>query len=320
MALILEVVAGRDEVRQRVRVDAFPFTIGRAYGSDLILDDPYVDPSHARIVREENGDCYIEDSDSLNGLIASDHSRATRIPLASGTSLRVGHTMLRVRHTSDEVTPARRDGRAGSGPSRVTLGKRGLAGVIGGSVAIVAVFTWLSGYERASSGDQVTTMLGFLLIASAWAGCWAIASRVTQHRFHMLEHLAVFAAAVTVVMIVGALGALVTFFLPTYRLSQAIGALNGVLALAVLLTAHLRYTSSMSLKRRATIACSISAALLAVGLTVRLAKSDDFTDVPSFVSTLAPVSARLIPADGPEELERAAAALKPDVDASRKKD
>jgi hypothetical protein len=320
MALILEVVAGRDEVRQRVRVDTFPFTIGRGYGSDLILDDPYVDPSHARIVQEENGDCCIEDADSLNGLIGSDHSRATRIPLASGTSLRLGRTVLRVRHTADEVIPALRDSRAARGYSRATLGKRGLAGVIGGSAAIFAVVTWLSGYQRAGSGDQLTTVLAFLLIAFAWAGCWAIASRVTQHRFHMLEHLAVFSAAVTLVMIVDTLSALVMFFLPAYWLSQAIGALNAVLALVVLLTAHLGYASSMSLKRRATIAFSIAAAFLALGLTVMLAKSDDFTDVPSFVSTLAPVSAKLIPADGPEELERTATALKPDVDAARKQD
>ncbi len=315
MALILEVIAGRDEVRQRVRLDSFPFTIGRGYASDLILDDPYVDPAHARIVREENGDCYLEDAGSLNGLIAGDQSRAPRILLASGTTARLGRTLLRVRATSDEVAPALADHKAAAFFSLAPLGRRGLAGVIGTGAAVFALTMWLGSYERTSIDDPLTSMLAFLLIGFVWAGCWAIASRVTQHRFHMLEHLAIFAALVTLIMVAGTLTSLLTFFVPFHWLNEAVGAFDAVVGLALLLTAHLGYTSGMSRKRRATIAGSIAVGLVGLALTVSLAKADDYTDVPSFVSTLAPVSARWIPADDPGELERVAAKLKPDVDA-----
>ncbi len=318
MALILEVIAGRDEVRQRVRVDAFPFTVGRAYASDLILDDPYVDASHARIVREENGDCYIEDGGSLNGVSVGDGERVARLRLGSGTSLRIGRTLLRVRDTSDAVAPALRDGPTAGGRAPRLLGKRRLAGVIAGSAVVVGVVSWLNGYERAGSGGQFTNVLGFGLIAVAWAGCWAIASRITRHRFHMLEHLAIFSAAITAVMILGTLASLVAFFVPSLWVTQTVGALYGVLVLTALLAAHLAHTSRLSLKRRATIGFSIAAGFLALGLVAQFAKAEDYTDVPSFVGALAPVSAKLIPADGPEELERAAAALKPEVDALRK--
>ena len=51
--IFAEVLDRRGQVRQRVRVERFPLTIGRAYSNDLILDDRYGCPQHARVsIRE----------------------------------------------------------------------------------------------------------------------------------------------------------------------------------------------------------------------------------------------------------------------------
>ena len=44
--------------------------IGRAYDNDVVVDDPYVAPHHARIVRDEAGELFAEDLGSVNGLYA----------------------------------------------------------------------------------------------------------------------------------------------------------------------------------------------------------------------------------------------------------
>jgi hypothetical protein len=321
MALILEVLSGRAEMRHRVRIDALPFTIGRGYANDLILDDPYVDARHAQILRDENGDWYIEDAGSLNGVTQGDDTRAERMRLTSGSTVRIGRTTLRVRDTSDEVAPALREtSTRAPGFSIDALSRRVLIATIAGAAIVFTFLTWLAGYARADSGDHFTNALMYVMMAFVWGGCWAIASRVTRHRFHLLEHMTIFAVAGILIMVVGALTSLIQFYAPVSWVKGAAGTLVILLSLVLLLTAHLAYTTHMPLKRRATVAFSISALMIAAGVTIALATSDEYSDVPSFVSTLAPVSAKLVPAEDPDALERLAAELKPDVDALKSED
>jgi pSer/pThr/pTyr-binding forkhead associated (FHA) protein len=69
VALIIEVLDAEERtVRARVRAGALPFTIGRAWDNDLILEDLYVDARHARIHRAVDGTMLVEALGSLNGL------------------------------------------------------------------------------------------------------------------------------------------------------------------------------------------------------------------------------------------------------------
>lgn len=64
-ALILEIQ--RRLLHQYVRVEQFPFTIGRALDNDLILSDPTVSPHHLRIDRNQEGVLILQNLSSENG-------------------------------------------------------------------------------------------------------------------------------------------------------------------------------------------------------------------------------------------------------------
>ncbi len=111
MALILEVLDARG-VRTRHRLETLPLTIGRGLSSDVILDDPYVDASHARISLDASGALTIEDLGSVNGLVANEARLREPVALRAGAELRVGRTTLRVRDSNEPLPPALVDERA----------------------------------------------------------------------------------------------------------------------------------------------------------------------------------------------------------------
>ena len=76
----LEVLDRRGRLLARHRVDQWPVTVGRAYTSDVIVDDPYVCPAHVRLSRNGDAGLVVEDLGSVNGTRVSQ----TGIGTASG--------------------------------------------------------------------------------------------------------------------------------------------------------------------------------------------------------------------------------------------
>ena len=69
--------------------------IGRSDDNDIIVRDGRVSRRHARVVADGNGFA-IEDHDSSNGTFV-DGTRIRRAPLAAGTSVVIGETVLEIR-------------------------------------------------------------------------------------------------------------------------------------------------------------------------------------------------------------------------------
>jgi pSer/pThr/pTyr-binding forkhead associated (FHA) protein len=70
------------------------FTIGKAPGSNLLLDDGYTSSQHAQIAVDPHGNCRLYDRNSTNGTFANG-VRITEVGLAHGMSVRIGSTELR---------------------------------------------------------------------------------------------------------------------------------------------------------------------------------------------------------------------------------
>jgi len=70
------------------------FTIGKAPGSTLLLDDGYTSSVHASIVMDQAGTCRLYDRNSTNGTFANG-VRITEVVLDHGMSVRIGSTELR---------------------------------------------------------------------------------------------------------------------------------------------------------------------------------------------------------------------------------
>ncbi len=95
-AVHLDLVLGGGE---RVPLDR-PLTIGRAPASDLLLDDPSVSRTHARIVVGEAG-ATLEDAGSSYGTFVDGRQLAGPVALAPGMRIEVGDRLLEVAERTD---------------------------------------------------------------------------------------------------------------------------------------------------------------------------------------------------------------------------
>ncbi|TGY77451.1 FHA domain-containing protein FhaB/FipA, partial [Cellulomonas shaoxiangyii] len=67
--------------------------IGRAPSCTLVLDDDYSSSRHARLFPQD-GQWFVEDLGSTNGTYVGDHRVERATPVPTGTSVRVGQSVL----------------------------------------------------------------------------------------------------------------------------------------------------------------------------------------------------------------------------------
>ena len=91
--LVVHTPQGRPRV---VRLDAHDVTFGRAEGSTVILDDPYISDHHARVFLKD-GEWCISDLGSTNGTFLNQVKVTTATPIAAGDQLGIGKTTVQVR-------------------------------------------------------------------------------------------------------------------------------------------------------------------------------------------------------------------------------
>jgi hypothetical protein len=190
----VELLSRHHDVVARYRCDD-EVRIGRAYDNDVVLDDPYVAPHHARIAREESGALYAEDLGSVNGLYAADSdARSARIALDGQRVLRVGRTLLRVRAPEFAVAPERT-----AGPVVRTWPM--IAALSGAVIGLSLLTLWLNETREMQSSRYFLPVLGVVLIVLVWTTGWTVLSRIFSGMAHFERHLLI------------ALGGLLAFFL-----------------------------------------------------------------------------------------------------------
>lgn len=291
--LMLEVLDRRQRVVQRLRLDRLPLTIGRGLASDLVLDDPYVCPTHARVVVDADGRLVIEDLDSVNGLWAHvPERRVARLALDTAPALRIGRTMLRVR-SADAPLAATLVDRAGAEPTRAPTGV--LAALCASALGLVAADAWLGSYGPHATRDAAAESVVVLVLALAWSTGWAFVNRVLGHQWNLLGHLAVACGFVVGLLVLGVVFAYAGFLVSAPRLVDGIELLLTVLLVGALLSGHLGLVAPTPPARRRLSA--IGAAAVFVGLIELMPRlfDDGFTDELRFGSALRPVPVGLLP-------------------------
>jgi len=269
--IVVEVLGGHDRVRARHRIAApdsqVRVTVGRSAACDIVLDDPFVAPIHARIDVDGDGNVLVSDLDSVNGVEVGGlrlHG-VERVPLPNG-AFRVGRTRLRVRTAREVLAPEQADRGGPSRQARATELKMLAAGFVV-SVAAIAFEVWTSTTQpRELSTALVTMLLTVLVLSGLWIALWALASRVAFGESRWVRHAAtVFvtyaalaAASLGAEVLNGALG----WHVP----SSVTGPVLVGVAAAVALSCHLVNASPM----RAPIAVAISVAIPAVILSAML--------------------------------------------------
>ncbi len=313
--IVVEVLDRGGRVAQRVRLAQLPATIGRGYANDVILDDPFADSAHARLVEGEGGALVVEDLGSTNGLFAGEHdARESRLALRPGATFRVGHTVLRVATTETAVPPALRDNRLGSRARRaVHHWQAALGSSVAGALLIGLAF-YQGSTDQAGGGGFVVGVLSSLLFVPLWAGGWALATRLRTGRGRFLAHLAVAWLAFAAVIALGVADSWVRFFTEDAPIADAATAAALLVGVTALLYGHLAVATGLSRGRRLAIGLitTVAIAVLAVGL-----EQAGVSDEPGGIRItmpLKPLAERWIPAETPEEFLERAAELQTEVD------
>ncbi len=321
--LVIEVLDARGGVASRTRIDALPATIGRGYANDVVIDDPFVDPTHLRIVLDESGALVAEDHDSVNGLRASGSPNlVARLTLSHGAVLSIGRTSLRFYDPTESVVPALADARrlreepsTEAAPAWLSSRRARWAAVLA-AVAIQLASTYAGTVERATGAKLITAALALLLIIALWAGVWALAGRLATHRVSFTSHLALAAAAFAVGAMLNALAEWMTFLWPDGAVSAMLTLSANAALFAALLYGHLGVASSMGRRRRMNVSLVVIGALIALGGLFALADQEKFTTKMNFDEQLKPLSTRFVPTVSVDEFARASRTLRTAADAN----
>jgi hypothetical protein len=342
VAMILE-VTHHNGARTWHRLGDVPVTVGRGLTNDLILDDPYVDARHARIVVDESGAPLIEDLGSVNGLVANDARVQGRVPVHPGAEIRVGHTMLRFRDPEEPVSPALVDDVAFARPPRPRVvvieptrsqsSRTGVPAILARladatwvrlfvaalAMAAVAIYTWMGSSDRSRTSDAFFAALAFGATIALWSGIWAVASRVSVQRFHFVGHIAVASLVTLGGLTWGVLAEWLSFFFPDASLADVLSAGFGFFLLAGLVAGHLALASVMPRKRQWRVGVIVAVSALVIAGIATLAEEDSFTDVPTFSGVVKPVASEWLPTATVDEFGGVMAKLKDQVDEMAKK-
>ena len=291
--VLLEVLDRRGRPVQRLRLEQLPVTIGRAVSNDVQLDDPYVCPAHARIVRDPDGRLVAEDLGSVNGLYAhTPPRRVSRVALQTVDSLRIGHTVVRVRHGATPLAPTMVD-RAGADPGAVSRPLSVL--LFAAAVAAVAIDAYLDSYGPHATRDAVLESMVVLFLALAWSTGWAFLNRVLGHQWNLLGHFGVACGFIFGMLVLGVIVGYAGFLVSSPKLVDGIEMALAVPLIAALLSGHLRLCSPTPAARRRL--ASLGAAAAFVGMVELMPRllSDSFSGDLHFTSSLRPIPTAWLP-------------------------
>jgi hypothetical protein len=181
----VEILSRHRDVAARFRIAGEEAHIGRGYGNDVIVDDPYVADRHVRIFRDEAGRLVAEDAGSRNGLFLDrNRVRQARIVIDPEHPIRIGHTQLRIRDASHAVPVER------LAQTRSQAWLTALVVCLGVSaLGFQALLMWLTQTGEPKASIYLNSLLLVSALVLAWVSLWAIVSRVFSPHARFLQNL-----------------------------------------------------------------------------------------------------------------------------------
>ncbi len=299
--------------RQRIHDEAM--TIGRAYDNDLIVDDPFVAPLHLKVGYDSEGVLWIED---LAGTPVNAPAPATdvqtRMRVDHEAAIRIGHTSLRVRTAAFTVPPALSiaDHRP---PGAGYLPKALLCAAAFVVVSVVSI--WLTQTTEFKLASYLPEGLIFPLVVLAWAGTWALVTRIITTQAQFFRH--VFIAFVVLLglffadMVADFLAYSMAWLMPQRWLPVASWAIVGVLFFAHVAVITPRHTRLVG-----GIVAVLAVMAIAVHISLRL--ESDRAQTQRIAAQLLPPYLLMKNPATPDVFFKNADALRPKLEEARKKE
>lgn len=284
--LALIELLGRDgQVLRSLDVWQWPVSIGRALDNELVVDDAYLAPRHARLAPDADGTLLLQALPSVNGLRMNGRPVDAPQPLpAAGALLLLGGTRLRLRLPGESLAaevPLPRHAAPRPTPLAAALGLLVLA--LGGH--------WLDLDPGADYAAWLPLLLGLPLGVVGWCGAWALMSKLFQHRFDFMGHLRLALPWLLALGLAEALWPLATAALNLPALWMLGPTLTAVLG-ALLVHAHLAHLLPLHWRAVAVSVVALSAAGLALSVATAWRSHDRLVAQP-YMSTLPPPALRL---------------------------
>lgn len=308
----VEILSRHRDVLSRQRVElsaAGEAFVGRGYGNDVLLDDPYVAPVHLRLRRDEPGRLVAEDAGSINGLFLEDETtKRASVVLDGDRPIRIGRTYLRFREASNAVAPEREEPRAARGWHATLALTAAFAG-------LTLLEAWLgdTGEPRlATFVFPVLLMAGFVLV---WATAWAVLDRIFSGRASFQRHLSI---ALVGFLAVSAIEDLVEVLEYSFSLSSLSvrDSFEFWVWIAAMAFFHLREIGDRHLVLKGAIVSTL--ALLGIGAQMlTVAETMGGMRQPVAVTELKPPMFRFAAPESEHEFFDAAAELKSKLDVAR---
>jgi hypothetical protein len=283
----------------RAPITRWPVTVGRALDCDLVVDDPFVAPTHLRIDRavDNNSNAsgnrvvQVEVLETRNGarLQRKHHGQGDRFDWPDGTPIDLGHTHVTLRLAD---TPIADEQALPQFPWR-TVAMTAMLVVL--MVAAAAGNSWLEARDASQYLKSLpAVLLMLLLVLGAWSGMWAAANKVFAGQLQFWRHVRIACAAALGVDAVHLVAHLTAFAFSLESFSQFANVLVA-LVLAGSLYAHL---ATVLPRRRVGLAWTV-AAIVALGLPSWLGAqwlNNMRLSSTLYMSSLFPPSLRVAPA------------------------
>ena len=313
----VEILDGKGGVVERFRVESFPIKIGRAYGNDVILSDPYVCPAHVEIVPDEHGRLTARDLDSVNGLrVDAREKPVSSLEIRSGTQFRIGHTQLRYCSLDHPSAPTLMD----RDSRRLWLNSPYTAVTVGAAVfLLICLDAYLTIIERVTFAAIVTEPLTTFGMLFFWSGLWALASRVIVSRFHFPQHATIACGAIVGFFLLSFSAEWLEFLFPVVPALWIAGLFGSGLIMAALVYGHLKFASALRRSSRLWAAFAVSAAIVGVSAIADYAGRSKFSNAMDFTGVLKPFDAAWLPAITIDEFIDRSQKLRPELDALAQK-
>ena len=200
----VEVLDRRGNIRERVKVDTFPATVGRGYANAVIVDDRLISAEHLRLSMDSEGGMIVEDLNTVNGTrLAKSRERIERhrVPPGGEVVIRIGQTILRLRGDDFAVGPAA-SSRALFGPFGRYIENGAIAFVVFIAGFGLNVLTFAQEISKKVIWSDLTGMsLVLLIVFAVWTGFWSFLNRLVVHSFRFMTHLAIAGVASVVFLL-----------------------------------------------------------------------------------------------------------------------
>jgi hypothetical protein len=307
----IEVLSRSHAVLARHCCDGPEIRIGRGYDNDIVLDDPWVDPRHLRIVRGEGG-LIAEDLGSVNGLYTDKSAdRVERLVVDGDRLIGVGRTWLRVREASHGVAPARVAQRPARGaPLLVALGVA--------TAGVTILSQWLGESTEVKPSSYVSILLVLCGAVLVWTMAWTSLSRSLSGYAAFERNLAI-ALGGALAFALGAEALGIAAFALSWSDLAAYEYVGAWTLLAVVAFLHVRAMGAARLWFKGGLVAAIAVVAIGTHTLFQLERSaDPLADRPGETTRrYLPPAFRLVPLRSEEDFLAGAARIKTQIDRDR---